>query len=295
MSGQTVPTALITGAQGQVGTELRAAAPAGWRVVPCGSGELDVTRQDAVQSAMERERPAVVFHAAAYTAVDAAEADAARADAVNRCGAAHVAGAAQRVGARLVHISTDFVFDGLQGHPYAPEDRPSPLGVYGRTKLEGERETVRLTNGRALVVRTGWVYAARGRNFVRTMLGLLRERDEVGVVSDQVGTPTWARSLARALWAATARAELRGIHHWADAGVASWYDLAVATQEEALALGLLDRTVPIHPLRTDQYPTPARRPSYSVLDTSATRAALGLVSTHWRVNLRTMLRELADA
>jgi dTDP-4-dehydrorhamnose reductase len=295
VSGRGAPTALITGARGQVGIELQNAAPSGWRVVACGSDELDVTRPGMVDTVLERERPAVVFHAAAYTGVDAAEDEPERAEAVNAHGAAHVARAARRVGARVVLVSTDFVFDGAQGHPYVPDDRPNPLGVYGRTKLAGEREVLRLTEGQAAVVRTAWVYAAHGRNFARTMLRLMRERDEVGVVSDQVGTPTWAVSLAAALWAAAGRSGLRGIHHWTDAGVATWFDFAVAIQEEALAVGLLDRTVPVRPLRTPEYPARARRPPYSVLDTSATRAALHLPAVHWRVNLRTMLLELADA
>jgi dTDP-4-dehydrorhamnose reductase len=290
----TGPTALITGARGQLGTELHAAAPAGWRVVPCSAADLDVTRPEAVSDVLERERPAVVFHTAAYTAVDAAEDDPARAHAVNAQGAAHVAGAARRVAARLIHISTDFVFDGTQGHPYAPDDRPNPLGAYGRSKLAGEREVLRLTEGRALVVRTAWVYSSHGRNFVLTMLRLMRERAEVGVVSDQIGTPTWARSLSEALWTAVALPDLSGVLHWTDAGVASWYDFAVAIQEEALALGLLEHAVPVRPVRTEEYSARARRPSYSVLDKSQAWRALGRPVRHWRENLRLMLREMAD-
>jgi dTDP-4-dehydrorhamnose reductase len=288
-------TALITGARGQVGTQLQTSVPPGWRVAACGADELDVTRPETVEAALRRERPVVVFHAAAYTGVDAAEGEPERAEAVNARGAAHVAQAARGIGARVIYLSTDFVFDGAQGHPYAPNDRPNPLSVYGRTKLAGEREVMRITSGEALIVRTAWVYAAHGRNFALTMLGLMGERDEVGVVSDQVGTPTWAGSLAAVLWAAAAGDALRGVHHWTDAGVATWYDFAVAIQEEALALGLLDRGVTVRPLRTDEYPARARRPAYSVLDTGATRTALGLPAVHWRVNLRTMLRGLADA
>jgi dTDP-4-dehydrorhamnose reductase len=250
---------------------------------------MDVTRPEAVWALIDRERPAVVFHAAAYTAVDAAEDEKARAEAVNARGAANVAVAVCRTGSRMVYLSSDFVFDGAQGHPYLPGDRPNPLSVYGRTKQEGELAVVDISRGAAVVLRTSWVYSNHGRNFVGTMLRLMRERDEVGVVSDQVGTPTWARSLARALWAIAEEPTLHGVHHWTDAGVASWYDLAVAVQEEALGLGLLDRQVLIRPLRTDEYPTRAQRPSYSVLDSSATRAALGFSPPHWRVNLRSML------
>jgi len=184
------------------------------------------------------------------------------------------------------------VFDGASGRPYAPDDRPAPLGVYGRTKLAGERAALGLAD-RAVVVRTAWVYSRHGQNFVRRMLGLMRERDEVRVVSDQVGTPTWAHSLADAIWTAVARPALHGVLHWTDAGVASWYDFAVAIQEEAVALGLLDRAVPVRPITSAEYPTPARRPAHSVLAKEASWAALGRTPPHWRVNLRHMLAALA--
>jgi dTDP-4-dehydrorhamnose reductase len=285
--------ALITGAGGQVGLALQARVPEGWELIACGVDELDVTRPDQVRAVLQRERPALVIHTAAYTAVDAAESDAARAEAVNARGTAHVADAARDVGARLLHISTDFVFDGAGGRPYTPEDTPHPLGVYGRTKLAAEREATRALGDEAVIVRTAWVYSRHGHNFVRTMLCLMEERDEVGVVADQVGTPTWADSLADALWTAAGQPGLGGVLHWTDAGVASWYDFAVAIQEEALAAGLLARAVPIRPLRTGQYPAPARRPPYSVLDKTATWAALGRTPPHWRTNLRLMLQDLA--
>ncbi|MDQ3136750.1 MAG: dTDP-4-dehydrorhamnose reductase [Gemmatimonadota bacterium] len=285
--------ALITGAGGQVGLTLQERMPDGWAVTACRADELDVTQADRVRAVLRRERPTVVIHTAAYTAVDAAEASAERAEAVNALGTAHVAQAAREVGARLVHVSTDFVFDGASGRPYAPDDRPNPLGVYGRTKLVAEQEAARILGDRALIVRTAWVYSRHGRNFVLTMLRLMRERDEVGVVSDQIGTPTWARSLADTLWTAAGRPELHGVLHWTDAGAASWYDFAVAVQEEALAIGLLDRPVPIRPIRTEEYPTAARRPAHSVLDKSSTWATLGGPVRHWRQCLRLMLRELA--
>ena len=285
--------ALITGAGGQVGLELQATQPDGWAVIACGSAELDVTDARRVRTVLERERPTIVIHAAAYTAVDAAESNVERAEAVNAGGTARVAEAAAAVGARLLYLSTDFVFDGAAGRPYRTDAEPHPLGVYGRTKLEGERAAVRALGERAVVLRTAWVYSRHGRNFVRTMLRLMREQDHVGVVSDQVGTPTWARSLAGAVWALVERPSLHGVFHYTDAGVASWYDFAVAIQEEALALGLLDRRTPIRPLATADYPTPARRPSYSVLEKGDSWGALGLVPPHWRVSLRLMLKELA--
>ena len=275
--------ALITGAGGQVGLELQATVPSGWVVAAPTSDQVDVTQADAVRAAISTFRPSVVIHAAAYTAVDAAEADADRARAVNAEGTAHVAEAARAVGARLLYLSTDFVFDGGQGRAYATGDEPRPLGVYGHTKLEGERAAARILDRQALVVRTAWVYSRHGRNFVLTMLRLMAERSEVGVVADQIGTPTWAGSLAEALWAAAGRTELSGIVHWTDAGVASWYDFAIAIQEEALAVGL----VPALVLKGD-----SRRPPFSVLEQGTSWAALGCTPPHWRVNLRRMLQAL---
>jgi dTDP-4-dehydrorhamnose reductase len=248
-----------------------------------------------VAEVLGRVRPLLVINAAGYTGVDAAEREPGRAHTVNALGAAHVAAECRRVGARLIQVSTDYVFDGIQRRPYLPGDRPSPLGVYGRTKLAGENEVTRLSERSALILRSAWLYSRRGHNFVLTMLRLLREREDVGVVCDQVGAPTWCRSLAEAVWAAAGRPQVRGIHHWTDEGVASWYDFAVAIQEEALALGLLQREVPIRPLRSDEYPSAARRPAYSVLDATATAAALQLGRRHWRVNLQQMLQGLVRA
>jgi dTDP-4-dehydrorhamnose reductase len=287
---------IITGAGGQVGLALQETAPRPrWNVIACDSKRLDVTRPDSVRTILERERPAVVIQAAAYTDVEGAETEIERATAVNVAGAANVATETARLGIRMIHISTDFVFDGEKGHPYSPDDAARPLSVYGRTKLEGEREVTSRSGGTALIVRTAWVYSAHGRSFVRKMLRRMAEGNSVGVVSDQVGTPTWSRTLAEALWCAAERAELRGILHWTDAGVASWYDFAVAIQEEALALGLLTSAPPVRPLRSDEFPTAARRPPYSVLDKTTGWSALGGPARHWRSNLRSMLQGLASA
>ena len=180
------------------------------------------------------------------------------------------------------------MFDGRASSPYRPDAEPNPLGVYGRTKLEGERLA-----GDALIVRTGWIYAPSGSNFVRKMLELMAARPLLRVVADQIGTPTAAADLAKTLWG-LAMQDARGVFHHSDAGAASWYDFAVAIQEEALALGLLDHAVPIVPIATGDYPTPAVRPSYSVLDKSKTWAALGRTAAHWRVNLRETLNEIRE-
>ena len=287
--------AVVTGALGQVGVELLRGAPPQWQALGFGKPELDVTDAAALRAVFERERPAVVINAAAYTAVDAAEANAPAAELINAHGAELVAAAAERIGARIIHLSTDFVFDGERGTPYRPDDEPRPLSVYGRTKLAGEREVLGRGGGGALVLRTAWVYASHGRNFARSMLARMRQGDALRVVADQVGTPTWAGGLARAIWAAADRPALGGILHWTDAGVASWYDFAEAIRDEALAAGLLERAAQIHPIRTGEYPAAARRPAFSVLDKSTSGAALGLEPVHWRANLRLMLRELTGA
>jgi dTDP-4-dehydrorhamnose reductase len=285
---------VVLGAGGQLGTELRRVAPSGWEVVALTRAEADLAEPTAAAAAVVAARPDVVLNAAAYTAVDQAEREPELALAVNAHAVEAIARAADAAGARLVHVSTDYVFDGAAHEPYPPDAPVAPLGVYGRTKLAGERAALDVLGARATVVRTAWVYAACGRNFVHTMLRLMRERDEVRVVDDQLGTPTWARALAGACWRAAADPGVHGVHHWTDAGVASWYDFAVAIQEEALALGLLARAVPVRPIRTADYPTPARRPSYAVLDRTGGWAALG-AAAHWRVNLRHMLAELPRA
>jgi len=284
---------LITGALGQTGQELYRTAPAGTELICLDRQTLDITDAAAVLQSCRAARPELIINAAAYTAVDKAETERNQAFAVNATGAGNLAAAAAAVGARFLHISTDFVFDGAKSSPYQPEDRTNPLSVYGASKLAGE-ELALAANSNSLIVRTGWLYGAHGQNFVKTILRLLGEREQLTVVADQVGTPTWTGSLAQALWAAAVKPELRGIYHWSDAGVASWYDFAVAIQEEALPLGLLSRAIPIAPINTAAYPTPARRPAYSVLDKSAAWRDFAIAGQHWRFALRRMLKELTD-
>ncbi len=278
---------LIAGADGQLGRALQAAAPPTAEIVAANRVQLDIGDRAGVARAVVEAAPDILFNAAAYTAVDKAEEDEAAARAINAVAVGHLAEAAAASGARLVHVSTDFVFDGLAGIPYAPDAPTAPLGAYGRTKLAGEAAA----GPDALIVRTAWVYAPTGHNFVRTMLRLMAERPEVRVVADQIGSPTYAPGLAGALWALAGQGAT-GIFHYTDAGVASWYDFAVVIQEEALAIGLLDRAVPVIPIATADFPAPARRPHFSVLDKSRTWAALGGPAPHWRVNLRTMLGEI---
>jgi len=183
------------------------------------------------------------------------------------------------------------VFDGVASTPYRPESATNPLSVYGVTKLAGERAVLEEYPERSLVLRTAWVYAAEGGNFVRTMLRVMNANATVRVVADQVGTPTAARSLAETIWQLVAKPEITGIHHWTDAGVASWYDFAVAIAEEGGLLGLVPPDVTVTPISTAEYPTPARRPSYSVLDKTSLTSR-GLTPLHWRKRLRSVLGEM---
>ena len=257
--------ALITGAGGQMGQALVAKAPFGIEIVALDRGALDITDARAVEQCLANVRPTHVFNAAAWTAVDAAEKHEKAASVINAVAVGTVSAAARQTGARFIHLSTDFVFDGNQGRPYTVDDVPNPTCAYGRTKLAGELAAGTDT----LIVRTAWIYAPWGNNFVRTMLRLMAERSEISVVADQIGTPTYAPSLASALWQ-LAQTDARGVLHYTDSGVASWYDFAVAIQEEALELGLLDCAIPILPIATANFPTPARRPAYSVLDKALT-------------------------
>lgn len=282
--------ALILGAGGQLGRALQAMVPASVQITAPSEDVCDITQAAQVEDWIKRVRPDIVFNAAAYTAVDAAEKDEEAAFRANAEAPGIAAGLAAQHGARVVHVSTDFVFDGESSEPYAPGDAPRPLSVYGRSKLAGE-EAVAKVLPNALIVRTAWVYAEQGRNFVHTMLRLMRERGAVKVVADQIGTPTYARNLAQALWTLADRSA-SGVYHFTDSGVASWYDFAVAIAEEANGAGLLDRDVLVTPIATSEYPTPALRPRFSVLDKSKTWAVLGHTGQHWRVALREMLKRL---
>ena len=278
---------LLTGAAGQLGQELIASRPPEVELIACARGELDLADAEACRAAVQQHRPDWVLNAGAYTAVDKAESEPELAAAVNAGAPAAFAEALAATGGRLMQVSTDFVFNGAQGSPYRPEQRLDPLGVYGATKAAGEAAALQLLGAR--VLRTSWVYGPVGKNFCLTMLRLHGERDQLGVVADQVGCPTSTLTLAAACWRAigvgadpaTDTASPR-ILHWSDAGAASWYDFAVAIGELGVEAGLLERAARVKPLTTADYPTPAQRPSYSLLDCTASRVALGLEPLHWR-------------
>ena len=281
--------ALVLGAAGQLGRACIDCAPDTLVAQGFSRATCDVTDDSALLRVMDEVDPQVVINAAAYTAVDAAEDDPESADAVNANAPAMLGALCAQRGLRLVHISTDFVFDGRAPRPYVPGANPAPLGVYGVSKWRGE-EAVIASGASHAVVRTSWVYGPGGSNFVLTMLRLMREQGTVRVVNDQIGSPTSARGLAEICWLLALHGDASGVFHWSDAGAISWYDFACAIHDEALALGLLSAPATIEPIPTEAFPTKAQRPAYSVLDCSDTCSTLGMAQRPWRDALCDMLR-----
>ncbi len=191
----------------------------------------------------------------------------------------------------LIHISTDFIFNGKGYHPYKPDDNPNPISVYGLSKLKGEKAVLKILKDNSLIIRTAWLYSSHGANFVKTMLSLMKDKKDLTIIDEQIGTPTWANGLANTIWMAIEK-KISGVHHWTDAGIASWYDFANAIHEEALHEGLLKKPVTILPVPTSHYPTPAQRPMYSVLDKTSFWELLDIKPIHWRTQLRSMLKDL---
>jgi dTDP-4-dehydrorhamnose reductase len=305
---------LVTGASGQLGSDLVPRLErAGLEVTAFSSAECDITDPDRVAEAVKEARPEVIINTAAYTKVDLAEKEIDLAYAVNRDGAGTIARAAEAAGAVVVHISTDFVFDGRRPEPYTEDDPTGPLGVYGASKLAGE-VAVAAACPRHVIVRTSWLYGSGGGgNFVRTMLRLATERERLRVVYDQTGSPTWTADLAGALVAITVRLtaggggggwdggggggrEIKkpwGVYHYSNDGVASWFDLAVAAVVEARANGVPVLCREIEPIRTIEYPTPAERPAYSVFDKQKIKRVFGISIPHWRESLKLMVAEVS--
>lgn len=278
--------ALITGAEGQLGRALVATVPEGWACLSLSRDQLDVTDVVATRRVIAAYSPDLVFNAAAWTDVDRAEGEEDAAFAINATAVGDLAAASRGQNAHFVHVSTDYVFDGASSRPYRPGDARSPLSAYGRSKAAGEDAA----GAASTIVRTAWVYSGDKTSFCGKMLHLLSVQEEVRVVCDQIGAPTMATGLAETIWALGSR-RLPGVWHHSDAGVASWYDFAVAIQEEALALGMLKQAIPVVPVSSADLQREAKRPAFSLLDSSATRRALESRAVHWRTNLRRLLRE----
>jgi dTDP-4-dehydrorhamnose reductase len=287
---------VVVGADGQVGQELqRVLRPLG-ELHLFNRQSLDLSQPDLIAQTIETIQPNVIVNAAAYTAVDKAESEPELAHVINAIAPTQLAKLAQTLNAPLIHISTDYVFDGTKGSPYQPSDPTHPMSVYGASKLKGE-EGIQKNCDRHYILRTAWVYGSYGKsNFVKTMLRLGADRTELKVVADQIGTPTWARSIAEAI--ATLINTLdstpapSGVYHFTNSGVASWYDFAIAIFEEARSLGIPLKIEQVVPITTADYPTPAKRPSYSVLSLQEIVPILGSAPLHWRAALRLMLEEL---
>lgn len=284
---------LITGKGGQLAWELEQLAPENFEVISVGKDELDITNEKAVADFIASTKPDLVINAAAYTAVDQAEKDSATAYAVNELGIKYLAQACKKIDARILHISTDFIFDGASTTPYQTDAQPNPLNVYGASKLAGDIALNEILPEASVVVRTAWVYSVNGNNFVKSMLRLMQEKPQLGIIYDQVGTPTWAKGLAQWLWIIAAKPEVTGTYHWTDAGIASWYDFAIAIQELGLEKGLLNKAIPVLPIPTSAYPTPAKRPAFSVIDKSTAEFVSGLNTIHWRKQLSSMMDEIS--
>ena len=299
---------LLIGADGQLGQELtRTLAPLG-EIIGVGRQTLDLTQPDRIRQIISEIKPDLIVNAAAYTAVDKAQTEPELATSINAVAPTIMAEEQARYGGVLIHVSTDYVFDGRKNTPYTEEDTPNPLSVYGQSKLAGEEGIQKISQGmqsahqelRYIILRTAWVYGTYGKsNFVKTMLRLGAERDEIRVVADQIGTPTWACDIASSIAILGQKAHeqassssVTGIYNFTSSGVASWYDFAIAIFEEAKQLGFELKVQRVVPITTSEYPTPAIRPAYSVLAGQKITAVLGSHPPHWRQGLRQMLVEL---
>lgn len=279
---------LVTGANGQLGNEMRvlAAENADHTYFFTDVQELDICDAEAIQSYVKEHQIELIVNCAAYTAVDKAEENAELCDRLNHLAPGYLAAAAESVGAGLIQISTDYVFDGTAHLPYTETVAPCPNSVYGRTKLAGE-EAVLQGCSRAVVIRTAWLYSTYGNNFVKTMIRLGRERDSLGVVFDQIGTPTYANDLARAIYAIIRQGLVPGVYHFSNEGVCSWYDFTKSIHRLANIT-----TCQVRPLHTAEYPALAPRPAYSVLDKTKIKQTFGMEIPHWEESLKRCVMQL---
>ncbi len=281
---------LVTGANGQVGSEIRELAPEykGDTFFFTDRETLDITNKESVESYVETNGIDVIINCAAYTAVDQAESDLEVASDVNHIAVEILAATAKQKSVKLIHISTDYVFDGTAHRPYVESDSVNPKSVYGTTKCDGEKGMCLINPANSVIIRTSWVYSAYGNNFVKTMLRLGKERDTLGVIFDQVGTPTYAKDLARALLDIVPKLcnENVEIYHYSNEGVASWYDFA----QEIMALA--DIECHINPIETKEYPTPAARPAYSLLNKGKFKATFDMEIPYWKTSLKACLQRL---
>lgn len=281
----TKPIVLVTGANGQLGMELRqlSAAQPGYQFIFTGREELDIADRGAVNEFFEKNKIRFCINCAAYTAVDKAESEKNIAEKINTDGPANLAAACRDHRARLFHISTDYVFNGRGTTPYLPGDATEPVNFYGSTKLNGEKKALE-ENKDIIIIRTAWVYSSYGNNFVKTMIRLMNQKESINVVSDQLGSPTYAADLADAIMQIISKNNfVPGIYHYTNAGITSWFGFA-----KEIAAGIETKCI-INPINTDQYPTPAARPAYSALNTEKIRSVFGIAIPDWQDSLRRCL------
>jgi dTDP-4-dehydrorhamnose reductase len=282
---------VIIGKSGQLANELVAELPEGAEYLSLGRNDVDITSYSELSTRVQQFKPNVIINASAYTAVDKAESDTDAAFALNETSVKIMANVAKVNNCRFLHVSTDFVFDGESNLAYDVSDSTNPTSVYGASKLAGELAITKTYPKNSAIVRTSWVYSMYGNNFVKTMLRLMEEKEQLGVVGDQIGCPTNAKGLAQFLWLLASHDDLNSIYHWSDAGVASWYDFAVAIQALGLKHGLLDKNIPISAIASSAYPTPAKRPKFSLLNSSD--ANLLMKQRHWREQLECCVLQIA--
>ncbi|REJ40759.1 MAG: dTDP-4-dehydrorhamnose reductase [Microcystis flos-aquae DF17] len=284
---------LLIGAKGQVGQELQVTLPSLGEVISIGREELDLTNSEKIGQLIREIHPNYLVNASAYTAVDKAETEPDLAYSINATAPKIMAEAAEKIKAKFLHISTDYVFDGRKNTPYLETDLTNPLGVYGQSKLRGEEE-IKTVNSQAIILRTAWVYGSYGKsNFVKTMLRLGKEREELKVVVDQLGSPTWSKDIAAAITHLLINVDNpTGIYNFTNSGVASWFDLTKAIFEEAKISGIPLKIQRVIPITTAEYPTPAVRPAYSVLSGQKISQQLGYIPPYWRDSLKAMLTQL---
>ena len=284
--------ALITGAGGQLGVEILKMAPKEIDLVGLKHSDLDIADAAAVDKMIDQHRPDVVINAAAYNAVDDAEKASELAFRVNATGPGNLARAAQRTGARIIHVSTDYVFDGKSNNtPYKPGDPTNPLNTYGKSKLAGEQEVAR-ANADHLIIRTSWLFSSHGRKFLQIILTALKEGKPVRAVKDQASVPTACRGLAEVIWLCAKRDGPRGVAHWVDRGRATRYDQAVEIRKMALELGLISGADPIEGALSSHFKLAAVRPRFTVMDASELSRQLGKKQRHWTEWLREVLEEI---
>ena len=277
---------VLLGAGGQLGYSVQELKPEGIELIGFRSTELDITNEAQLIEKLDAAQPDVIINAAAYTQVDKAEEEPELAFQVNALGPQLISQWVAKNDSRLIHISTDFVFDGKKTTPYVEADQPNPLNVYGKSKLEGEKNILALIPNQSVIVRTSWLYSNYGHNFLNTMLRLFEERDSLSIVDDQIGSPTTTTALAEVLWKVVARVEISGLYHWSCDGAVSWFEFALAIREEAAAIGIARSIIDIAAIKAAQYPSLAERPKFSVMDSAQLNVMIGLPLFDWREHIK---------